>query len=180
MVKNLLVYCGSAPGNRPEYAHAANQLGYLLAEKKIRLIYGGGRVGLMGILADRVLEQGGKVTGIIPQFLSNREMAHNAVQDMHIVQNMHERKALMEKLSDAVLALPGGFGTLDELFEMLTWSQLGIHNKPIVLLNTIGYYDLFLQQLAYMTNEGFVKQESLDKLIVVDTPEQAVIKLLTN
>ncbi len=141
-MKSLCVYCGSSSGSDPAYAAAARELGQLLAAQQIELIYGGGRVGLMGTLADAVLDAGGRVQGVIPQSLADREVAHHGLTQLHIVETMHQRKALMAELSDGFLALPGGLGTFEELFEIWTWAQLGMHGKPIGLLNVAGYFDL--------------------------------------
>lgn len=140
MLKRICVYCGAAPGFAPEFAAMAKELGHALAERKIELVYGGGKVGLMGIVADAVLEKGGSVIGIIPQKLVDKEQAHQGLQDLRIVNTMHERKATMATLADAFIALPGGFGTLEELFEVLTWSQIGYHAKPVVVLDVNDYY----------------------------------------
>lgn len=167
----LLVYCGANEGTSPVYREAAEQLGTLLAKENIRLIYGGGSVGLMGVLADAVLNNNGEVTGVIPDFLDTKEIGHKGVPDMRVVSTMHDRKALMERLCDAAIALPGGFGTMDELFEMLTWAQLGLHKKPLGLLNINGYYDSFVQLLDKMVTEGFLKPVNRELLIVSDNAE---------
>lgn len=167
-IRSLLVYCGANEGGHPSYREAAEQLGALLAKEKIRLVYGGGSVGLMGIVADSVLQHNGEVTGVIPDFLDTKEIGHKGVSDMRVVKSMHERKALMEQLSDAAIALPGGFGTMDEIFEMLTWAQLGLHAKPLGLLNVNGYYDHFIAQLDKMVEEEFLKEQNRKLLIVSD------------
>ncbi|GAB4137512.1 MAG: TIGR00730 family Rossman fold protein [Bacteroidia bacterium] len=169
-IQSVLVYCGAAKGNKSEYANAAVQLAELFCEQNIRLIYGGGSVGLMGVLADTMLENGGAVTGVIPEFLFNKEVAHAGVKDMRVVSSMHERKALMEQMADAVIALPGGFGTMDELFEMLTWAQLGLHEKPIGLLNTNGFYSAFMSHLDMMVREGFLNEINRELLVSASTP----------
>lgn len=156
-IPKICVFCGSAAGTNPLYAEAARQLGHALVHRGWGLVYGGGHVGLMGILADAVLNAGGEVVGVIPQGLIDRELAHPGVADMRVVQTMHERKALMADLSDAFLALPGGFGTADETFEMLTWAQLKIHHKPIGLLNMAGYFDPLLAWIDRAIEEGFIK-----------------------
>src|SRR5262245_35096975 len=130
-MRRVCVFCGSSPGNRPDFAQTAQQLGQLLAQRGLGLVFGGGHIGLMGVLADAVLAGGGEAVGVIPQALVDKELAHSRLTDMHVVSTMHQRKALMADLSDAFIALPGGYGTLDELFEILTWAQLGIHSKPI-------------------------------------------------
>lgn len=167
-MKSICVFCGSSSGVRPEYADAARQLGALLAERGIGLVYGGGRVGLMGIIADAVLTHGGHVSGIIPEFLFKKEIEHKDVSDLRVVGSMHERKALMADLADGFIALPGGWGTLDEFCEILTWAQLGLHTKPCGLLNVAGYYDSFLQFFDTATTEGFV-QPQYRALVLADT-----------
>jgi uncharacterized protein (TIGR00730 family) len=165
-MKAILVYCGANSGTKPIYKEAAENLGKTLAINQIRLIYGGGSVGLMGIIADSVLAYGGQVTGIIPNFLDRMEVGHKSLPEMHKVETMHERKALMEKLCDGIITLPGGYGSMDELFEILSWSQLGLHHKPIGLLNLNGFYDHLLKQLDVMVEEGFLKSENRDLVIV--------------
>ncbi len=165
MFSALAVYCGSSPGNDPRYAAVARETGRMLADRRIRLVYGGGGVGLMGAVADAVLAAGGQVTGVITRFLDTRELKHPDVPDMRVVETMHERKMLMVDLSDGFLALPGGFGTLDELFEVLTWSQLGIHQCPIGLVNTDGYFDGIIACLDGMITRGFLRQQDRDRLI---------------
>jgi uncharacterized protein (TIGR00730 family) len=155
-LRAICVYCGSNPGNRSEYAAAAQALGRLLVDEGIRLVYGGGRVGLMGVIAEAVMAAGGEAIGIIPAALDRREIAHRGVTELRIVGSMHERKALMNELSDGFIALPGGFGTFEELCEMLTWSQLGIHDKPVGLLNVAGFYDPFLRLLDHAVAERFL------------------------
>jgi uncharacterized protein (TIGR00730 family) len=155
-LKSICVYCGSNTGNRPEYIDAARSLGALLADEGITLVYGGGRVGLMGVIADAVLAAGGEVIGIIPAALDRREIANRAVTELHVVGSMHERKALMNELSDGFIALPGGYGTLEELCEMLTWSQLGIHAKPVGLLDVAGFYQPLLTLLDHAVAERFL------------------------
>lgn len=167
-MKSICVFCGSSSGVRPEYADAARQLGALLAERGIGLVYGGGRVGLMGIIADAVLTHGGHVSGIIPEFLFKKEIEHKDVSDLRVVGSMHERKALMADLADGFIALPGGWGTLDEFCEILTWAQLGLHTKPCGLLNVAGYYDSFLHFFDTATTEGFV-QPQYRALVLADT-----------
>jgi uncharacterized protein (TIGR00730 family) len=159
-IESLLVYCGANSGNNLVYSETAKTVGTKLAKENIRLIYGGGSIGLMGIVADTVLQNKGNVTGVIPDFLNVKEVGHTGLTQMHIVKSMHERKALMEELSDAVIALPGGYGTLDELFEMLTWAQLGLHQKPIGLLNVNRFYDPLIAQLDTMVREGFLKENN--------------------
>jgi len=158
-MRSICVFCASSPGNRPEYVSLARQAGRLIAERQITLIYGGGKVGLMGALADAALGAGGRVIGIIPQMLLEREVAHPGLTDLRIVSTLAERKFMMGVLSDAFLTLPGGIGTLDELFEAWSWAQLGLHKKPTGLLNFQGYYDRFLQFLDLTVSEGFQRPE---------------------
>jgi uncharacterized protein (TIGR00730 family) len=171
-MNHLCVFCGSKAGDRPVYAEAARQLGELLVRRGIGLVFGGGHIGLMGVLADAMLSQGGRVVGVIPRALVDRELAHPAVGEMHIVESMHQRKARMAELSDAFAALPGGYGTGDELFEMLTWAQLGIHRKPIGLLNTAGFFDPLLAWIDQTVREGFLKPKHRELLKVAETPER--------
>lgn len=176
-MKSVCVFCGSAPGNKPAYRAAAEQAGRYLAEKKITLVYGGGHVGMMGFLADAALAHGGKVIGIIPQALKDAEIAHPGLAKLHVVGSMHERKALMTELADAFIAMPGSYGTMDELFEALTWQQLGIHQKPIGLLNVEGYFDKLLIHIVHMTEEGFLPATHRD-MILVDTKLENLLERL--
>jgi uncharacterized protein (TIGR00730 family) len=165
-VKSVLVFCGSSPGLRPEYTEVAAQFGRLLAERELETVYGGASVGVMGALADGALAAGGKVIGIIPRRLLDSEIAHAGLTKLHIVESMHERKALMGELSDAVAVLPGGSGTLDELFEFFTWNQLDLHYKPIGLLEVGHYWQLLLQFLDHAVVERFLRAEHLETLLV--------------
>lgn len=157
-MKHICVFTGSSPGARAEYATAAKGLGALLAERDCTLVYGGANVGLMGVLADSVLAAGGRVVGVIPEGLLAREVAHRELSELRVVASMHERKATMAELSDGVIALPGGLGTLEEFFEMLTWAQLGMHAKPCGLLNVHGYFDKLLDFLDHSVEERFVAE----------------------
>ena len=156
----VCVFCGSSPGTRPAYAEAARALGHVLADRRLGLVYGGGNVGLMGVVADAVLAAGGEVIGVIPHALMAREIGHTGVTTMHVVDSMHERKALMADQADAFIALPGGVGTFEELFEAITWTQLGLHAKPCGLLNVEGFYDDLLRFLDHAWAEGFIKPET--------------------
>ena len=178
-MKTICIYCGSSTGARPEYLEAATSLGSRLARDGKRLVYGGARVGIMGRVADAVLEGGGEVTGIIPQGLMERDLAHQGLTQLHVVATMHERKAMMAKLSDAFIALPGGIGTFEELFEILTWAQLGLHSKPCGLLNVAGYYDQLLAFLDHSVREGFLAPKHRSLLQVESDPE-ALLKRLEN
>lgn len=165
-MKNVLLFCGSSKGNDQEIVDMAYALGKYMAENNFRLIYGGGNVGLMGIIANSVMQHGGEVIGIIPEFLMVREVGHVDVTEFFVVKSMHERKALMCDKADLILAIPGGFGTFDELFEMLTWLQLGLHTKPIGLLNFNGFFDLLLKQLDHMVEKGFLRPSNRDLILV--------------
>jgi uncharacterized protein (TIGR00730 family) len=165
-VKSVLVFCGASPGRLPEYTERAREFGRLAAERELEVIYGGASVGMMGALADGALEAGGTVIGVIPRGLLEHEIAHAGVTKLHVVETMHERKALMAKLSDAVAALPGGSGTLDELFELFTWSQLGLHDKPIGLLDVADYWQTLLRFLHHSVAERFIPEHHLDSLLI--------------
>ncbi|MEW5926533.1 MAG: TIGR00730 family Rossman fold protein [Gemmatimonadota bacterium] len=171
-MRRVCVFCGSSPGVRPGYAAAARAMGTLLAERGIGLVYGGGKVGLMGIVADAALAAGGEVVGVIPEALMKREVGHGGVTDLRVVHTMHERKALMADLADAFVALPGGFGTWEEYFEVLTWAQLGIHPKPCGLLNVERYYEPFLAMMDRSVAEGFVKPEHRAMVLEATEPER--------
>jgi len=168
--QSIVVFCGSKYGANPLYEQHAKQTGYLLAERNIRLIYGGGNAGLMGVAANAVLEKGGTVTGIIPELLNEWERKHDAVTEVIVVENMHIRKRLLYEKADAAIVLPGGFGSMDELFEILTWNQLSIHDKPIFLVNSGGYYNYLLQHMHHMLKEGFLYTSVERALTVVDEP----------
>jgi uncharacterized protein (TIGR00730 family) len=176
-MKRICVFCGSAVGARPGYTQAAQRLGHLLAERKIGMVFGGGRVGLMGVTADAVMNQGGEVIGVIPDALDRREIGHHGVTELRVVESMHERKALMADLSDAFIALPGGYGTLEEFAEIVTWSQLGIQNKPCGLLNVEGYWDGLLEFLDHAMREQFLRPENRELVLVAGTPEQMLEKI---
>ena len=175
-MRSICVYCGSSPDRRPEYLEVAGVLARLLVTNGIGLVYGGGRVGVMGTLADAVMAAGGEVTGIIPQDFVDKEVAHGGLTGLHVVGSMHERKALMADLADAFIALPGGFGTVEELFEILTWAQLGLHEKPCGLLNVGGYYDALTAFLDFAVVEKFVQEQHRMLLIVEEDPEALLKK----
>ena len=170
----LAVYCGSAPGTDPAFAEAARATAAAMVREKIQLVYGGGRLGLMGLIADSVLELGGFVYGVIPQALVDIEVAHVNVTELHIVETMHERKAKMTELADAFLALPGGIGTLDEFFEAWSWNALGYHKKPFCLLNVNGYWDGLIEFIDHSTASGFMSQQRRRQLLVAGSPEEAL------
>lgn len=176
-MQSICVFCGSGLGRNPIYKEKAIVLGELLAKKNITLVYGGGRIGLMGVLADTVLANKGRVIGVIPHALEVKEVAHRFLTELHVVDSMHTRKAMMAKLSDAFIALPGGFGTLEELFEIITWAQLGIHAKPCGLLNIAGYYDALIKQLDVAVAEEFIRGDNLRLLCTGDDP-LAMLELL--
>lgn len=170
MIKSLCVYCGSSPGRIHAYTEAAHVLAESLVKRNIRLVYGGAGIGIMGKVADRVLELGGEAVGVIPKALAHKEVAHANLTALHVTQSMHERKMLMAELSDAFVALPGGIGTLEELFEIWTWAQLGFHGKPCGLLNVAGYYDALVSFLDHVLAEQFVKKHHHAMLIVETDP----------
>jgi uncharacterized protein (TIGR00730 family) len=176
-VKSICVYCGSNVGSRPEYVASARRVGEMLAGRGIRVVYGGGRVGLMGIVADAAMAAGGEVIGIIPAALDRREVANRNVTELYVVGSMHERKALMNDLSDGFIALPGGYGTFEELCEMLTWSQLGIHGKPVGLLNVARYYDSLLAFLNHAVDERFLHADHRSLLLCANDPESLLERM---
>lgn len=168
-MKSIVVFCGSSTGNEPEFANQAYVLGRTLAAQRITTVYGGAKIGIMGQVAQGALDAGGKVVGVIPEFLKTREVYHTSLTELISTQNMHERKLKMHELSDGIIMLPGGFGTLEEFFEMLTWGQLGLHQYPIGILNTNGFYDDLLKMLQSMVNKGFVKKENFEMILVSST-----------
>jgi uncharacterized protein (TIGR00730 family) len=176
-MKRICVFCGSNHGVRPAYAQAAEALARHLVKLGIGIVYGGGNIGLMGVLADTALAAGGEVTGVIPQALFAKEVGHAGVADMRIVGSMHERKALMAELSDGFIALPGGWGTFDEFCEILTWAQLGLHRKPCGILNVEGYYDPLLKMFDHCVAEGFLKPEYRPLVIAASDPEELIAKM---
>ena len=173
-MKSVTVFCGSSAGSEEIYRTEAEQLGKTLAKQNIKLIYGGAKVGLMGAVANAVLKAGGEVIGVLPRFLRSKEIAHDGLTELILVESMHERKTKMHQLSDGVIALPGGFGTLEELFEMLTWAQLGLHKNPIGLLNVNGYYDALILLVQSMVDKGFLKMVNQQMLL----PSNNVFELL--
>ncbi|HEY3272932.1 MAG TPA: TIGR00730 family Rossman fold protein [Methanocella sp.] len=175
-MKRICVFCGSSPGARPEYVLAAKELGMLLARKKIGLVYGGARVGMMGALATAAVEAGGEVIGVMPGSLVKKEVAHTGLKDLRIVETMHERKALMSELSDGFVALPGGLGTIEEFFEVLTWAQLSMHKKPCGLLNVNGYFDPLVTFIDHAVAQQFVSPASRSLVILENTPEKLLQK----
>jgi uncharacterized protein (TIGR00730 family) len=178
-MRRVCVFCGASPGARPEYAQATTELARLLAAEEVGVVYGGGGVGLMGVLADAVLAEGGEIIGVIPRALVDREIAHRDVTDMRVVGSMHERKALMAELADAFIALPGGLGTLEELFEVYTWAQLGLHRKPCALLNVEGYFDGIEDFLAHAVGERFLRDEHRE-LLLIESEASALLDRIRN
>jgi len=177
MMKRITVFCGSSFGTEEIYKEQAALLGETLAKQNIELVYGGANVGLMGVLADGVLNKGGKVIGVLPDFLRSKEIAHQGLTELILVESMHERKTKMNDLCDGVIALPGGFGTLEELFEMLTWAQLGLHKKPIAILNINGFYDSLIQLTEVMVEKGLLKEVNQQMLLVSDTIDDLLDKM---
>jgi uncharacterized protein (TIGR00730 family) len=177
MLRRICVFCGSNAGARPAYRQAAQTVGRLLCRRGIELVYGGGHVGLMGIVADATLSEGGRVIGVIPQALADKEVAHVGLTELRIVKSMHERKFVMAELSDAFLALPGGYGTWEELFEVLTWSQLGIQRKACAILNVEGYYDPLLEMADKALSDGFLRGVHRDLLLADVDPERLLDRL---
>ena len=176
-IKNLAVFCASSDGNDPEIYETAYSVGKKIAENNIRLVYGGSKLGLMGQIAKGVMDHDGKVTGVIPDFLKTKEVVHTNLDRLITTQDMHERKLAMNELSDAFVALPGGFGTFEELFEIVTWAQLGLHRKPIGLLNIGGFYDDLIAMLQKMTEKGLLKPDNLDILLISDDFEELLGKM---
>jgi uncharacterized protein (TIGR00730 family) len=176
-MKRLCVFCGSNAGNTPAYAEVTRRFGELLVVRKIGVVYGGGHVGLMGVLADAVLQGGGEVNGVIPQALMDLELAHTGLTNLHVVATMHQRKALMADLADGFVALPGGFGTADELLEILTWAQLGLHSKPVGLLQVNGFFEPLLAWLDRCVEEGFVRPVHRRLLLSANDPEALLAAL---
>lgn len=175
----ICVYCGSSPGDDPAHRAAAQALGGFLAREGLTVVYGGGNIGLMGAVADGALAAGGQVIGVIPQSLLEKELGHRGVTELHVTGSMHERKQLMVDLSDGFIALPGGFGTLDELFETLTWLQLGFHHKPVGLLNVGGFFDGLIGFIRHMSQSGFLKPEHADCVLVESDAEKLLSRMRT-
>lgn len=165
-IRRVCVFCGASHGSRPEYTTAAFDLGRTLAQRGMTLIYGGGRAGLMGAVADAALGAGGGVVGVITKLLEGRELGHTGITELHVVETMHERKMMMATMADAFIAMPGGLGTLDELFEILAWAQLGIHRKPVGLLNTAGFYDSLMTFIDHADSQGFVRMNHRTEMVV--------------
>ncbi|UYZ59453.1 LOG family protein [Hymenobacter latericus] len=171
-MKSIAVYCGSSAGTDARYREHATQVGQTFAQRGITLVYGGGNVGLMGAVADATMQRGGQAIGIIPGFLKDKEVAHLGLTQLEVVENMHQRKLRMAELAEGFIAMPGGFGTLEELFEVLTWGQLGLHRKPIGLLNVAGFYDALIHLLDHMVQQGLLRAENRRQLMVADNIEE--------
>jgi len=176
-MQSIAVFCGSSPGLNAIYTEATQKLGESMAEQAITLVYGAGNVGLMGTVADAVLSKNGKVIGAIPQFLVDKEVAHYGISELIVTETMHERKQKMVDIAEGVIVLPGGIGTLDEFFEMFTWQQLGLHDKPIGILNVNGYYDHLLAHINHMVKEGFLKDFHGERIMVDENPVQLIAKM---
>jgi len=168
-MKSICVFCGSVMGKNPIYKQTALELGLFLVEKQVRLVYGGGKVGLMGVMADVVMQNGGKVVGVIPQFLIEMEVAHSRLSEQIMVKTMHERKKRMTDMADGFIVMAGGIGTMDEFFEILAWAQLGLHKKPVALLNVNGFFDKLLDYMDFVIAEGFIKPQCKEMLIIDNT-----------
>ncbi|GAB2912241.1 TIGR00730 family Rossman fold protein [Paraburkholderia jirisanensis] len=176
-MKAVCVYCGSSNGAKPLYAQAARAFGHALVEANLALVYGGGKVGLMGVIADTVMAAGGRAIGVIPELLVDKEVGHVGLTELHVVPDMHQRKKMMADLSDAFVAMPGGAGTLEELFEVFTWSQLGYHKKPVAVFNIDGFYDPLIGMLQHTVQEGFMQQKYVDTLQIDSDPATLIGKL---
>ncbi len=176
-MKSIVVFCGSSDGNDKKVIDVSYDLGKTLAQENITLIYGAAKIGIMGKVAQGALDNKGTVVGIIPKFLKKKEVVHTNLSELIITENMHERKLLMHERSEGVITLPGGFGTLEELFEMITWGQLGLHQKPIGVLNVNGFYDDLLKMLQKMVSQGFLKQDNYNMLLVDNTIEGLLVKM---
>ncbi len=175
---NVCVFCGSGTGTNPHFSETARKLGSLFVQNSVTLVYGGGNIGLMGIIAGAVMKGGGRVTGVIPRFLMDKEVGHTGITDLEVVDSMHQRKKRMADLADAFVALPGGWGTLEELCEILTWKQLGLISQPVLLLNTNHFFDPLLDQMRLMVKEGFLRAANFNSLQVEKTPEKILSLLL--
>ena len=177
-MKKICVFCGSSSGNDPVYSNMALKLGDYFVKNDISLVYGGGNIGLMGIISSTVMDRGGHVTGIIPEMI-HENVTHNGISELLVVKTMHERKALMFSMSDAFICLPGGIGSLEELLEVFTWLQLGYHSKPVMILNINGFYNHLIKQLEFMVEEGFLKEEHLLNLIIKDNIDNLIDDIFT-
>ncbi len=179
-MNRICVFCGSKTGSEPLFLEMAIRLGQVLAERGLDLVYGGASIGLMGAVADSVIAGGGKVVGVIPEAMSSKEVAHDGLTEMHVVSSMHERKSMMARLADAFVALPGGFGSFEELLEMITWAQLGIHRKPVGILNVSGYYDPLIQLFERAIEEGFIKPRNRQLFVIEREPDRLLQTLVAH
>ena len=179
-MNRICVFCGSKTGTNPLFMKTAVELGRLLAECGLDLVYGGARIGLMGAVADSVLAGGGRVVGVVPEAMATKEVVHEGLSEIHVVSSMHERKSMMARLADGFVALPGGFGSFEELLEMITWAQLGIHRKPVAILNVSGYYDSLIQLFERAIEEGFIKPRNRQLVVVEEEPDRLLQTLLTH
>ena len=173
-MKSIAIFCGANFNGDKVILKAVEQLTQILTDQNISLVFGGGKVGIMGLLADHMISQGGRTIGVIPKFLLDKEVGHTGLTELHVVETMHQRKQLMNDLSDGIIMLPGGFGTLEEFFEVLTWLQLGLHNKPIAILNINGFYDHLLKQMDVMVDQQFLKAANRNLVITASEPEQLI------
>lgn len=178
-MRSICVFCGANFNGDPALMQAVEQLAQVMAAQQITLVFGGGKVGVMGLLANAMMSHGGKAIGVIPQFLMDKEVGHTGLTELHIVENMHQRKQLMNDLCDGIIMLPGGFGTLEEFFEVLTWLQLGLHHHPVGILNVNGYYDFLLQQMDVMVEQRFLKPANRELVITSDNPVE-LVKLMND
>ncbi|TSD67013.1 TIGR00730 family Rossman fold protein [Inquilinus sp. KBS0705] len=178
-MRSICIFCGANYNGDPALKEAINQLAQVMVSRGIALVYGGGKVGVMGLIADAVLSKGGRAIGVIPKFLIDKEVGHNGLTELHVVDNMHQRKQMMNDLSDAIIMLPGGLGTLEEFFEVLTWLQLGLHNHPVGVLNVGGFYDLLLQQLDVMVQQRYLKPANRELVLTSANPIE-LINLMDN
>ena len=179
-MNRICVFCGSKTGTNPLFLKTAVELGRVLAQRGLGLVYGGASIGLMGAVADSVMGCGGRVVGVIPEAMATKEVAHEGLSEMHVVSSMHERKSMMARLADGFVALPGGFGSFEELLEMITWAQLGIHRKPVAILNVSGYYDPLIQLFERAIEEGFIKPRNRQLVVVKQEPDELLETLLTH
>lgn len=178
-MKSICVFCGASYNGDPVLRETIEQLAEVMAAQQISLVFGGGKVGVMGLLADAIMKRDGKAIGVIPQFLMDKEVGHNGLTELHIVENMHQRKQLMNDLCEGIIMLPGGFGTLEEFFEVLTWLQLGLHGNPVGVLNVNGYYDFLLKQMDVMVEQGFLKPSNRE-LVITSTDPIELVSLMNN
>jgi uncharacterized protein (TIGR00730 family) len=178
-MKSICIFCGANFNDDPLLTEAVEQLAQVMVSRDLTLIFGGGRVGVMGMIADAIMKKGGKAIGVIPEFLMNKEVGHTGLTELHVVQNMHQRKQMMNDLCDGIMTLPGGFGTLEEFFEVLTWLQLGLHRKPIGILNVNGFYDFLLKQMDVMVEQRFLKPVNR-QLVLTSTDPIELVSLMEN